>query len=161
LPEEMLRGLEEVALVEEVSLVAPGVMEEVVRRERLQRELLVVQLEELLVLALVEVELGEQWQEVVVESLAVVEHDNPLVLQQEELLGEELKTTPPQKLTPCCRPFGPFAQLAMSTGRLWRNCIAIAMQFAAGLLSPLRGSFPPWPAPSRAVVILPCPQLLH
>ena len=132
----MLRGLEEVELVVEVSLVAPGVMQDVVRQERLQRDLLVVQLEDLLVLALVEEELGEQWQEVVVESLAVVEHDNPLVLQQEELLGEELRTTPLQKLTPCCRPFGPFAQLAMSTGRLWRNCIAIAMQFAAGLLSP-------------------------
>ena len=76
-------------MVEE-SLVAPGVMQDVVRQERLQRDLLVVQLEDLLVLALVEVELGEQWQEVVVESLAVVEHDNPLVLQQEELLGEEL-----------------------------------------------------------------------
>jgi hypothetical protein len=111
-------------------------MQDVVRQERLQRDLLVVQLEDLLVLALGEVELGEQWQEVVVESLAVVELDNPLVLQQEELLGEELKTTPPQKLTPCCRPFGPFAQLAMITGRLWPNCIAIAMQFAAGLLSP-------------------------
>ena len=103
-----------------------------------------------------EVAKDEQWWEVVVE-----ERDNPLVLQQEELLGEELKTTPPQKLTPCCRPFGPFAQLEVITGRLWPNCIAIAMQFAAGLLSPLGGSLPPWPAPSRAVVILPCPQLLH
>jgi hypothetical protein len=119
------------------------VTQDVARQEQLQQELLVVtlggtllvaQLVELLLLGLEEVPLDEQWWEVVVG--AAVELDNPLVLQQEELLGEELKTTPPQKLTPCCRPFGPFAQLAMITGRLWRNCIAIAMQFAAGLLSP-------------------------
>jgi len=88
-----------------------GVMEDVVGQERLQRELLPQQLEEGLVLVLVEVALEEKWQEVVLESPAAEEeHDNPLVLQQEELLGEELKTTPPQKLTPCYRPFGPFAQ---------------------------------------------------
>jgi hypothetical protein len=101
-------------------------------------------LEEVLVLALV-----EQWQEVVVESPAgEVEQDKPLDLQQEELLGEEVKTTPPQKLIPCYRLFGPFAQLALNTGRLWPNCIAIAMQFVAGLLSPLKGSFLPWPDPA-------------
>ena len=99
--------------------------------------MLAAQLEEVLVLGLEEVLLDEQWWEVVLESPAAeVEHNNPLVLQQKELLGEELKTTPLQKLTPCCRPFRPFAQLAMITGRLWPNCIAIAMQFAAGLLSP-------------------------
>jgi len=107
-------------------------------------------------LGLEEVALDEQWWEVVVK-----ERDKPLVLQQEELLREELKTTPPQKLTPCYRPFGPFAQLAMNTGRLWPNCIAITMQFVVGLLSPLKESFLPWPAPSLVVVILPCHQLLH
>jgi hypothetical protein len=40
----MLRGLEEVELVEEVSLVAPGVMQDAVWQERLQQELLVVTL---------------------------------------------------------------------------------------------------------------------
>ncbi len=43
-PEEMLPGLEEVELQEEVSLVAPGVMEDVVQQERLQQELVVVTL---------------------------------------------------------------------------------------------------------------------
>jgi len=131
LPELMLRGLEEVGVTQDVAL-----------QEHLQQELLgvtlvgtllVCQVVDLLVLVLEEVPLDEQWWEVVE---GAVELDNPLVLQQEELLGEELKTTPPQKLTPCCRPFVPFAQLAMITGRLWPNCIAIAMQFAAGLLSP-------------------------
>ncbi len=48
-------------------------------------------------LGLEEVPLDEQWWEVVVGASEVAEHDNPLVLQQEELLGEELRTTPPQK----------------------------------------------------------------
>ncbi len=41
-PGEMLPGLEEVELQEEVSLVALGVMEDMVRQEWLQQELLVV-----------------------------------------------------------------------------------------------------------------------
>jgi hypothetical protein len=115
----------EAELQEEVSLVALGAMEDVVGQERLQQLLLVVtlgsqlleaQLEEVLVLGLEELALEEQWREVVVEVPA--EHDNPLVLQQEALLGEELKTTPLQKLTPSYRPLRPLAQLATNTGRL-------------------------------------------
>jgi hypothetical protein len=55
--------------------------------------------------------------EVVEEEELLVGRDNLPVTQQEALLGEELEITPPPKWTLCCRPFGLFARLAMTTGK--------------------------------------------